>query len=83
MLISLTDLAESAEFEVYQKYADDITSAQSKEALQSLLLRQDVSIIMIQNYTTFALLILTYIVSVFLRTGKQIVIGRPWVSRSC
>lgn len=38
------ELAEAAEFEIYEKYADDITSLQSKEALQNLLMRQDVSL---------------------------------------
>lgn len=42
-LTNLTELAEAAEFEIYEKYADDITSTHSKEALQNLLLRQDVS----------------------------------------
>lgn len=42
-MILFAELAEAAEFEVYEKYADDVTSTQAKEALQNLLNQQDVS----------------------------------------
>lgn len=37
------ELAEGAEFEIYEKYAEDITSPMAKDALQNLLSQQDVS----------------------------------------
>lgn len=37
------ELAEGEEFEVYSRYAREITSAESRDALQSLLNRHDVS----------------------------------------
>lgn len=38
------ELAEALEFEVYIKYARDVTSSQSKEALQKLLATPEVSL---------------------------------------
>lgn len=37
------ELAEGAEFEIYEKYAEDITAPMAKDALQNLLCQQDVS----------------------------------------
>lgn len=38
------ELAEAAEFEWYEKYAEDITSSEARDALQNLLSQHDVSI---------------------------------------
>lgn len=45
-----TELAEAAEFEIYEKYADDITSVQSKDALQKLLSRPEVCIFLCNHF---------------------------------
>lgn len=37
------ELAEAEEFDVYTRYAREITSTHSRDALQNLLARQDVS----------------------------------------
>lgn len=36
-------MAEAAEFEIYEKYAEDITSSEAKDALQNLVNQQDAS----------------------------------------
>lgn len=36
-------MAEAAEFDIYEKYAEDITSAECKDALQNLVNQQDAS----------------------------------------
>lgn len=42
--VRTTELAEGEEFEVYSRYARDITSSESRDALQNLLNRHDVSV---------------------------------------
>lgn len=37
-----TELAEAAEFDVYAKYAKDVTSQQAKDALSNLLSKPEV-----------------------------------------
>lgn len=37
------ELAEAAEFEIYEQYAKDITSSEAKDALQNLVNQQDAS----------------------------------------
>lgn len=41
----LSELAEAEEFDVYTRYAREITSTHSRDALQNLLARQDVSFV--------------------------------------
>lgn len=43
MFLFLLELAEAEEFDVYTRYAREITSTHSRDALQNLLARQDVS----------------------------------------
>lgn len=56
------ELAEAAEFEIYEKYAEDITAKKSKDALQDLLCQQDVSV----NTCGDELIVEIYIIFYFL-----------------
>lgn len=42
-ILNFTELAEAAEFDIYEKYAEDIMSAECRDALQNLVNQQDVS----------------------------------------
>ena len=46
MFFIFLELAEAAEFDVYARYARDITSQEAKDALQNLLARQEASTLM-------------------------------------